>query len=93
MQVNIFQYWQAEEEASVVGTGETDEAVGLVSPPHAILGEEEEASVIGTADTDEAVGLVTHPSAILGSMWIRHPNHGLVRRSARIAARNAENSG
>jgi hypothetical protein len=65
MQVNIFQHWQAEEEASV----------------------------IGTADTDEAVGLVTHPSAILGSIWIRHPNHGLVRRSARIAARNAEKSG
>ncbi len=25
---------------------------------------------------------------VFGSMWLRHPEHGLVRRSARIAARN-----
>ena len=25
---------------------------------------------------------------VFGSMWVRHPEHGLVRRSARIAARN-----
>jgi hypothetical protein len=25
---------------------------------------------------------------VFGSMWVRHAEHGLVRRSARIAARN-----
>jgi hypothetical protein len=53
--------------------------------------QEEETCVVGVADTDETAGLVSHPPEALGSIWIRHSKHGLLRRSARIAARNRGN--
>jgi hypothetical protein len=51
------------------------------------------------ADEEEAekaafisAAFISRPSAwrrpVFGSMWVRHPEHGLVRRSARIAACN-----
>ncbi len=55
---------------------------------------EEEVFVVGcymplaVAEADEAAVLVSPPSALLGSMWVHHPKHGLVRRSAGIAAHN-----
>ena len=53
--------------------------------------EVEEVAEVGD-NTPKAVVSVSCQSAhcqpVLGSMWVRHPEHGLVRRSARIAARN-----
>jgi hypothetical protein len=44
------------------------------------------------AETDKAAVVVSRESAwrrpVFGSMWVRHAEHGLVRSSARIAARN-----
>ena len=44
------------------------------------------------AEADKAAVVVSRESAwrrpVFGSMWVRHAEHGLVRRSARIAARN-----
>ena len=44
------------------------------------------------AAADKAAVEIPRQSAwrrpVFGSMWVRHPEHGLVRRSARIAARN-----
>ena len=53
---------------------------------------EEFAVAADEAGADKAAVEVSHQAAwrrpVFGSMWVRHPEHGLVRRSARIAARN-----
>jgi len=53
---------------------------------------EEFAAAADEAGADKAAVEVSHQAAwrrpVFGSMWVRNPEHGLVRRSARIAARN-----
>jgi len=52
---------------------------------------EEFAAAADEAGADKAKERRCHSRRVVlvfGSMWVRHPEHGLVRRSARIAARN-----
>jgi hypothetical protein len=76
----------------IVGTGFPPVEL---SPFHVDGGADEVEEVEQVADvgynTPKAVVSVSRQSTrcqpMLGSMWVRHPEHGLVRRSARIAAR------
>jgi len=85
--------WDAEE---TVGEVKASEPRWKMSLRNRRLGEEFAAAAdeagADKAATGKAAVEVSHQSAwrrpVFGSMWVRHPEHGLVRRSARIAARN-----
>jgi len=85
--------WDAEMTVEEVKASEPRWKMGLrnrrLAEEFAAAADEAEAD---EAKDDKAAAEVSHQSAwrrpVFGSMWVRHPEHGLVRRSARIAARN-----
>jgi hypothetical protein len=48
----------------------------------------DEAEAEAEAEVEaEAEAEAETEAEVLGSIWVKHPTHGLVRRSARLAAR------